>query len=175
MTSPPEAPVRTIEDSPETWLTVSEAVSHCSRLGLSRTPKTVRRWAHRSAKDPECGDLIVRSQDLETGFRWTIRLDSLERKISQELEFESRKLSEQDRSRPGVSEHERPLIEPYNSEVPSTNMSGHETAKPHKVDQDSDLKAVNEELRDRILDLKSQVEFYEEDFRDRRQTTTGAD
>ena len=171
MNLPPDEPAGTIADSAEIWLTVSEAVAHCSLLGLSRTPKTVRRWAHRSAQYPESGDLIVRSQDLETGFRWTIRKDSLERKVAQELEFEARKTTGPEHPGPTMSGHVSSESDPHFATETCEDTRAPGLPGSNNSAQGRDLHAVNEELRDRIRDLKSQVEFYEEEFRDRRQTT----
>ena len=74
------------------WLTVQEAVAYCLSLGLNRTPKTIRKWAQRS-HNPNSGlaEITVKSQDTENGFRWLIEKASLDVKIAQELEFETRK------------------------------------------------------------------------------------
>jgi hypothetical protein len=75
------------------WLTVSEAVEYCFQNSLPRTAKTIRKWAHRSHLDPDNGDVVVRREDVENGFRWVIERSSLDRKIEQELEFEARRKS----------------------------------------------------------------------------------
>ena len=74
------------------WLTVQEAVAYCGARGLSRTSKTVRKWAQR-ARDPESGtaEISVKAQDTENGFRWLIERSSLDVKIEQEKQFEQRK------------------------------------------------------------------------------------
>jgi transposase len=74
------------------WLTVQEAVAYCLSKGLSRTSKTVRKWAQR-ARDPESGtaEISVKAQDTENGFRWLIERSSLDVKIEQEKQFEQRK------------------------------------------------------------------------------------
>ena len=77
------------------WLSVQDAVTYCQSKGLSRTPKTIRKWAMRSQNlDAGNGDVVSRSQDTENGFRWLIDRNSLDVKIEQELEFDSRKKSE---------------------------------------------------------------------------------
>ncbi len=77
------------------WLTVQDAVAYCTSKGLSRTPKTIRKWAMRShLLEPGAGDVVCRSQDTENGFRWLIERNSLDVKIAQELEFDSRKKAE---------------------------------------------------------------------------------
>ena len=74
------------------WLTVQGAVAYCLSKGLSRTSKTVRKWAQR-ARDPESGtaEISVKAQDTENGFRWLIDRSSLDVKIEQEKQFEQRK------------------------------------------------------------------------------------
>jgi len=77
-----------------TWLTVQDAVSYCQSKGLSRTPKTIRKWAMRShLLEPGAGDVVCQAQDTENGFRWLIERASLDVKIAQELEFEARRNS----------------------------------------------------------------------------------
>ena len=76
------------------WFTVKDAVAYCLIKGLSRTPKTVRKWALRShSADSNSGEIIARTQDTENGFRWLIERASLDIKIAQELEFEEHKKS----------------------------------------------------------------------------------
>jgi transposase len=74
------------------WLTVQEAVAYCLSKGLSRTSKTVRKWAQR-ARDPDSGtaEIAVKAQDTENGFRWLIERSSLDVKIEQEKQFEKRR------------------------------------------------------------------------------------
>ena len=71
------------------WVSVEEAVLICTERGLSRTPKTVRKWASRSqGKDDGQAEILVRRQDTANGnFRWRIERISLERKVDQELEL----------------------------------------------------------------------------------------
>ena len=90
-------PVRPSPDMSGQWLTVAEAVAHCTDRGLSRNMKTVRRWAQRSHARPENAEVLVREQDTPNGFRYVIEKTSLDRKIAQELAFDAKK-SEGDRS-----------------------------------------------------------------------------
>jgi hypothetical protein len=74
------------------WLTVQDVVTYCLSKGLSRTPKTIRKWAMRShLLEPGAGDVVCQAQDTENGFRWLIEKNSLDVKIAQELEFEQRR------------------------------------------------------------------------------------
>jgi hypothetical protein len=153
-------------------LTVAEAVAYCALKGLFRTPKTVRKWAMRSAKDPENAELSVRREDIENGFRWTIEQTSLDRKIEQELEFEARSnRSEQvGASANASSKAQRPdglanLLDEHlqpRGELVATGS--------HQLGTVQEVSGLVHELRDRIDDLKRQVEFYEEELRDRRQS-----
>ena len=78
-------PVRTPENPLEyTWLTVDEAVAFCAERGLSRTPKTLRKWAERSY-NKEDAEIIVRREDTMWANRWKIEKASLTRKIDEEL------------------------------------------------------------------------------------------
>jgi len=72
----------------ETWLSVGDAVLHCNHRGLTRTAKTVRKWASRSAQNPDNAEIRVRHEDTENGFRWVIEQGSLDRKIDEELAYE---------------------------------------------------------------------------------------
>jgi hypothetical protein len=91
----PSAPLPTGSHPWGEWLTVQDAVTYCQSKGLSRTPKTIRKWALRSQNlDGGTGEVVSRSQDTENGFRWLIERNSLDVKIAQELEFEARKTRE---------------------------------------------------------------------------------
>lgn len=91
----PSAPLPTGSHPWGDWLTVQDAVAYCQSKGLSRTPKTIRKWAMRSQNlDGGTGDVVSRSQDTENGFRWLIERNSLDVKTAQELEFDARKKAE---------------------------------------------------------------------------------
>ena len=100
----PAPQVQTQDTEGATWFTVSEAVIRCTDRGLSRTPKTIRKWASRSFASPESADISVRREDTENGFRWSIEATSLDLKIDEELEFERRKEQEPDRTGPHPTE-----------------------------------------------------------------------
>lgn len=83
--SHPSEPVRTPENPLENeWLTVDQAVAFCAGRGLSRTPKTLRKWAERSYNKDDA-DIIVRRADTMWGYRWKIEVTSLTRKVEEEL------------------------------------------------------------------------------------------
>ena len=87
----------------DAWLSVAEAVAYCTERGLSRTAKTVRKWAARSAAHPEEAEISARREDTDNGFRWVVEQSSLDRKIDEELEFEARKEVEQVHTSPDIS------------------------------------------------------------------------
>ena len=142
----PSEPVPTGAQGFGDWLTIAEAVAYCADKGLARTPKTVRKWAHRSHLQPDNADLVVRREDVDNGFRWTVERASLDRKIEQELEFEARRAKENDTELVHTGAH------------PSAQVRGGD--------------GTVEQLVARIEDLKAEVEFYRDELRDRRQTTT---
>lgn len=110
------------------WLTVNQAVNYCASLGLVRTNKTVRRWAHRSITHPEAAEVIAQKQDTETDFRYIIERSSLDVKIKQELRFEAQSkpadISQQDPTSSNTSGqvHTPPSTE--KPEIDSANQSG---------------------------------------------------
>lgn len=157
------------------WLTIAEAVTYCTEKRLARTPKTVRKWAHRSHHDPENADLVVRREDVDNGFRWTVERVSLDRKIEQELEFEARRTKEvsdeQVRTSAGLSEqvHTGAVAEEsqvHDAKAPEPVRTG--AHPPELVHGDN---STVEQLKARIDDLKAQVEFFRDELSDRRQTT----
>lgn len=73
----------------DVWLTVDEAVARCEGRGLSRTAKTIRKWAERSFNLPE-GEVVSDREDTLWGrYRWKIEQKSLDRKITEELSREA--------------------------------------------------------------------------------------
>ena len=83
-----EYPTPPTEDFETVWLTVDEAVTYCDEQGLSRTAKTIRKWAERSYNIPE-GDVVSRREDTLWGrYRWKIEKASLARKVIDELSRE---------------------------------------------------------------------------------------
>jgi len=153
------------------WLTVAEAVTYCSLKDLDRTPKTIRKWAHRSHLDPENAELTVRREDVDNGFRWTIERVSLDRKIAQELEFEARRTSEPVGTRSDASGEVRTGAELEDNDNVSENLSEPVRTSAHPSEQVRNPDAMINELRERIEDLKDEVAFYRDELRDRRHTT----
>jgi len=71
----------------QVWLNVGQAVVRCAERGLTRTPKTLRKWAERSSNIGD-GDVTSRKEDTSNGgYRWLIEETSLHRKIDEELEL----------------------------------------------------------------------------------------
>jgi len=200
-----QEPVQTSARGASEWLTVAEAVSYCALKHLPRTAKTVRKWAHRSHLDPENGDVVVRREDVENGFRWTIERASLDRKIKQELEFEARRSSSvvvkpaqtdpeaSGQVRTGAFDETADLTSVSEPDIvrtganPSSHVASGASAQQSNPDPDRlseqaqtranqgepvpDTDSVVQQLQARIQDLKSEVEFYRDELRDRRHTT----
>ena len=170
--SHPSEPVRTAPDTFGDWLTVAEAVAYCSLKELDRTPKTIRKWAHRSHLDPENAELTVRREDVDNGFRWTIERSSLERKIAQELEFEAYRVGEPVDTRPDVSGEVQTGAAAEINDPGDENLFEPVQTGPHPSGPVRGPDGLIDELRERIEDLKGEVDFYRDELRDRRQTTT---
>jgi hypothetical protein len=130
--SHPSEPVRTGANQIGNWLTVAEAVAYCSLKELDRTPKTIRKWAHRSHLDPENAELTVRHEDVDNGFRWAIERASLDRKIAQELEFEARRAGEPVDTRPEASGAVRTGVGAQNNAASDANLSEPVQTGAHK-------------------------------------------
>lgn len=169
--SHPSEPVHAGADQFGDWLTVAEAAAYCSLKDLDRTPKTVRKWAHRSHLDPENAELTVRREDVDNGFRWTIERASLDRKIAQELEFEARRSGEPAGTDPDASGevHTGAELEPIDDGLENPSEPVRTSAHPSEPVRNPD--GMIDELRQRIDDLKGEVEFYRDELRDRRHTT----
>lgn len=158
------APVRTGALIETEWLTVQDAVLRCTELGLPRTPKTVRKWAQRSAELPAgSGDVVVQRQDTENGFRYLISRASLDVKIEQEKAFEGQKepvpTGEHGSTPVGTGEE---MFAPVPSLEPGaeTNASEHSSSTPVRTgaaDQSSSYAAMLERQLERAhqqLDVK---------------------
>lgn len=172
----PSEPVPTGAQGFDDWLTVAEAVAYCADKGLARTPKTVRKWAHRSHLHPDNADLVVRREDVDNGFRWTVERASLDRKIEQELEFEVRRTKDNEaepvHTGADASEQVHTSAVSEKGQIEDANPSEpvHTGAHPSAHVRSGD--GTVEQLVARIEDLKAEVEFYRDELRDRRQTTT---
>ena len=137
----------------------------------------------RSHNDSENADLNVRREDIETGFRWSIERDSLDRKIIQELEFEQRMRTSVDHS--GVPEGAP--VQPgapngFQTEVRlPQGASAHPGSPRHEIEIEekkdfiqpnaTDTSELIDSLKDQIRRLDEQVDFYKEELRDRRTST----
>jgi hypothetical protein len=160
-------PVPTERHNPTNWVTVSEATIRCTELGLSRTPKTIRKWAARSHSSPENADISVRREDTGNGFRWSIELSSLDRKIEEELEFEARKRGAQAGTSAEVSEPV-PREETFeNQSEPKQTLS--EPARTG-LEGHAPNAAVETELRAQLEQTQAEVEFLRGELIHRRKT-----
>ncbi len=168
----PSEPARTAAREFGDWLTVSEAVAYCSLNHLDRTPKTIRKWALRSHHDPDNAELSVRREDVDNGFRWTIEMASLDRKIAQELEFEARRASERLSTRPDESGAVQTGTGASDQVDSPANTSEPVQSGAHRPEPVREPDWLIDELRERIEGLKGEVDFLRDELRDRRQTTT---
>lgn len=94
------------------WLSVKEGSLICYELGLSRSPKSIRRWC-------ASGDIEAEKRPNGKTDQWFINRESLEIKINEELEFLKQSgrslssgqpnsdMSTHDRTQANVSAHER--------------------------------------------------------------------
>ena len=87
--SQPSEPVPTGADGFRDFLTIQECVVYAEIHGLSRTPKTFRKWAHWAHQDSVGDEVFARREDTGNGFRWTIARSWLDKKIREELERRS--------------------------------------------------------------------------------------
>lgn len=156
---------RTADNS--TWLTVAEAVIHCTERSLPRTPKTIRKWAARSHLSPDDADISVRREDTENGFRWSIEVTSLERKIDEELEFEARRSHE-----PGSTGWD--TSEPMPWQDVALTLTEPEPNRSEPVHTSDDRTApvlgVEDELRAQLKHTQEEVLFLRGELKHRRKT-----
>lgn len=162
----PSPPVQTSKKSTSIWLSVSEAALRCSELGLSRTPKTIRKWASSSYISPENGDISVRREDTENGFRWSIEVSSLDRKIEQELEFERRKQAFPDRT--GAHHDAQVLAGIAREHITEPDPNRSEPVQTRAEETESTR--IEAELRSQLEQTRAEVEFLREELKHRRQT-----
>lgn len=159
--------VRLQADDTSTWLTVSDAVIRCTDRGLSRTPKTIRKWAARSHLSPDNADISVRREDTENGFRWSIEAKSLDRKIDEELEFEARRFGELDGTGAHVSEPVPTQDAAQILSEPTPNTS----APVQTGDRETEtVGGVEEELRAQLKHTQEEVLFLRDELKHRRKT-----
>lgn len=158
---PPE-PVRTPENPLEyEWLTVDQAVAFCAERGLSRTPKTLRKWAERSY-NKEDADIIVRREDTMWSYRWKIEKSSLARKVDQELSLAGVNASEPVQTGANTSEVGSAGDDPSDNDKPGSN-----TSKPVRTGSLDIWPArgsvdVLDEVRKRLEDKDAEIVFLRE-------------
>ena len=150
-----------------TWLTVSDAVIRCTERGLSRTPKTIRKWSARSHLSPENADISVRREDTENGFRWSIEATSLDRKIDEELEFEARKSGEPDSTGAHVSEPVPTQDMAHILSEPEPNTSAPVQSGDHET---GPVGGIEHELRAQLKHTHQEVLFLRDELKHRRKT-----
>lgn len=159
------------------WLSVEQAVVYCAELGLTRTPKTIRKWAERSSGLPD-GDVVARKQDTPWGYRWQIEKTSITRKVEEELELQAASEPEPvptgSHSSPEhepekVMHHKSHQVEPVQTgahqfapmETGTDVVNEHEqsTHRFEPVPTRSEIEMVLDEVRERMSDKDREIEF----------------
>ncbi len=168
------------------WLTVDQAVAYCDEQGLTRTPKTVRKWAERSYNQSD-GEVVSDREDTLWGrYRWKIETTSLARKVSDELSRErgtnepvqtgsnhlaqsdeadlretSSNLFERVRTRSnGETEKTDPgNVEPSLLSSEPVRTSANQTAIPGEAAEVATLHAENRELREQQKRDREEIAF----------------
>jgi hypothetical protein len=185
----PVKPVRTGADLFEQeWLSVEQAVVYCAELGLTRTPKTVRKWAERSSGLLD-GDVLSRKEDTPWGYRWQIEKRSITRKVEEELELRGANQIEpvrtgstdlangpSEKSVDTQVEHQAPVVEPVRTcadQFPpnqvetsfgNRNEPGAHTSE--QVSTGSEIEAVLDEVRARMSDKDQEIKFLRDQLAD---------
>ena len=165
-------------------MSVEQAVVYCAELGLTRTPKTVRKWAERSSGLPD-GDVVARKQDTPWGYRWQIEKTSLTRKVEEELELQAANEPEP----VGTGSHSSSEREPEKVTEDNTNhvapvqtgahrfgptetendVENEREPSPHRfepVPTRSEIEMVLEEVRERMSDKDREIEFLRQQLAD---------
>jgi len=173
-------PVRTPKNLQEIeWLTVDEAVAFCSEHGLSRTPKTLRKWAERSFQK-EDAEIIVRREDTMWSYRWKFEKASLLRKVEQEVALAGANTTEPVRTgahsetdentgntTSSVPLHGANSFEPVQTgaeefgqiDNDKTNEPGSNTTEPVRTGSNPKAEDVLVEVRERLADKDKEIEF----------------
>ncbi len=140
-----------VESQNEEWLTVVQASQLSSEMGLTRTPKTIRRWAQRSADLPDgIGDVVVERRDTPFGFEYVITRSSLEKKIEQELEFAKAKEAEPEK---GTSPHGRTQVDmSEHVHASGEEQESQQAIQEPKASEDSEVEF--EKLRERLAEAE---------------------
>jgi len=170
------------------WLNVEQAVVYCAELGLTRTPKTIRKWAERSSGLPD-GDVLARKEDTPWGYKWQIEKVSLTRKVDEELELRAANQSEpvrtsspeqvlpeseillETQNEPGTNASE-PVHTGVNTFAPSKDQLAQEnepepSAHPFApVQPSSDMELILDEVRARMSDKDQEITFLRDQLAD---------
>lgn len=182
-------PVRTgAHPFEQEWMSVEQAVVYCAELGLTRTPKTIRKWAERSSGLPD-GDVLARKEDTPWGYRWQIEKASLTRKVEEEIELRGANTFEHVQARAANSnapeaEKTNPIgdepqsnpTEPVHTGsgkfAPSSMQSNEETSgepgahRFEQVQRRSELESVLDEVRARMSDKDQEIRFLRDQLAD---------
>jgi len=144
------------DDRSSDWLSIEQAVQLCLELGLTRTSKTIRRWASRSNGLPaDQAEIQVMKKDTSYGFRYLIERSSLDRKIEQELALET---SEQRRTGAHASSHVQRNTPVQPNEITSEDQIEEAGGVKNLENENNQLREQNtsleidKQVRDRMLE-----------------------
>ena len=179
----PSELVRTPENPLDySWLTVDQAVAFCAERGLSRTPKTLQKWAERSYNKPDA-DIVVRRADTMWGYRWKIEQASLSRKVAEELSLadvsapvrtsantpatpndlpiNKIQVNRSEPVRTGAETFTQPIINSNqeNSDEPGSHLSEHVRTGAHDIRPTENSAKVLSEVRERLRDKDAEIAF----------------
>jgi len=163
------------------WLSVEQAVVYCAELGLTRTPKTIRKWAERSSGLPD-GEVLARKEDTPWGYKWQIEKVSLTRKVNEELELRaantpelvrtglpeqpqtSSEISIENKIEPGAHPSEpvhtgANTVAPLDAQSNQQNEPEPSANQPAPVQTRSEIELVLDEVRERMSDKDNEIAF----------------
>ena len=143
------------------WISIEEAVAYCHAKGLSRTPKTIRKWAKSAYDNSQEGEITVRKQDTENGFRWLIERTSLDIKIEQEKDIDARR---------AAGSNQPNVLTGANPSEPVLTSSAAENIPDADANPSEPVRTGANGRNDLIIELKAEVSFLREELKHRRKT-----
>lgn len=135
------------------WLTIKAASLHCNQMGLPRSTKSLRRWCSKE-------EVEAQKRKVSNTEKWFIDRESLEIKISEELEF--------------LKHSEKPLPQPNQQTEYTTDISTHDrtqadasaldrsqadTSGRERTQVDRPNKSTIRDLEDQVLILETDKEW----------------
>ena len=143
------------------WISTEEAVAYCHAKGLSRTLKTIRKWAKRGYENSREGEITVRKQDTANKFRWLIQRTSLDIKIGQEKDIDARRAA-------GSSQSDAPTGGDRSEPVPTG--SSQENGVGADANRSKPVPTGGDSQKELINALKAEVGFLRDELKHRRTT-----